>query len=80
MIQKRFSSLSTKVKKAFYGMVKVRVIIMQNANIFTTYEALFENVLTILPITFRNKTPGKSRKCLVNLQELTSYVNSMQAI
>ena len=42
-------------------MVKIRVIIVQNVNIFIIYGALFENVITISPITYQNKTkmPGK---------------------
>ena len=36
---------------------------MLNANIFNIYETLFENIITILPKTYQNKTkmPGKNR-------------------
>ena len=37
-------------------MVKIRVVIIQNVNIFAIYEILFENVITILPTTYQNKT------------------------
>ena len=63
MIQNRSCSLSTKVNRPFYEMVKIFVIIISNVSIFTIYETLFENVKTILPITHQNKTkmPEKSR-------------------
>ena len=69
MIEKRSCGLSTKVDRFFYDMVKIRVIIILNINIFTKYETLFKNIITILPITYQNKIkmPGKSRKCLVYL-------------
>ena len=68
MIQKRSRSLRTKVNKPLYDIVKVRVIIIQKVDIFAMYETLFENVITILPITYQNKTkmPGKNRNCLVD--------------
>ena len=53
MIQKRLCSLSNKVNRPFYGMVKILIIVIWNANIFTVYET-FENVRTILPITYQN--------------------------
>ena len=56
MIQKRWWSLSTKINRPFYDMVKIRVIVIQNVNICNIYETLFENVITILPITYQNKT------------------------
>ena len=61
MIQKRTCSLSTQANRPFYDMVKIRVIIKKNVNIFTIYETLFENVITILQITYQNnpKMPGK---------------------
>ena len=61
MIQKRSCSLSTKVNRCFYDMVKTRVTVIQNVNIFTICETLFENIITILPITYQHKTkiPGK---------------------
>ena len=37
-------------------MVKIRVIIIQNVNDFTLYEISFENVITIMPIAYQNKT------------------------
>ena len=46
MIQKRSCSLSTKANRPFYGIAKIRVIILYNVNIFTIYET-FENVITI---------------------------------
>ena len=69
MIQKRSCCLRTKVNRRFYGMGKICVIIIENINIFTIYERLFENVMTILSITYQDKTkmPGKNRKCLVYL-------------
>ena len=51
-IHKRSQSLSTKVNRPFYDMVKIRVIIIYNVNIFTIYETLFESVITILPKTY----------------------------
>ena len=42
MIHKRSCSLNTKVNRTFYDMVKIRVVITQNVNIFTMYETLFE--------------------------------------
>ena len=61
MFQKWPCSLSTNVNRTFYDMVKIRVIIIQNVNIVTIYETLFENAIIILPITYQNKTkmPGK---------------------
>ena len=61
MTQNRSCSLSSKVNRPFYDMVKILVIIISNVNIFTIYKALFENVATILPIIYQNKTkmPGK---------------------
>ena len=46
------------------------------------YETLFENVITVLPITPQNKTtmPGKNRKCLFYLKEVAIYINYIQAI
>ena len=77
MIQKRSCSLSTKVNRPFYDMIKIHVIIIQSFNIFNIYqefnpcicETLFGNVITILPIIYQNKTkiPGKNKKCLVYL-------------
>ena len=51
-------------------MVKIRIIISENINIFTVYKTLFENVITILPISHQNKSkmPGKYRKCLVFIE------------
>ena len=61
MFQKWPCSLSTNVNRTFYDMVKIRVIIIQNVNIVTIYETLFEKAIIILPITYQNKTkmPGK---------------------
>ena len=61
MFQKWPCSLSTNVNRTFYDMVKIRVIIIQNVNIVTIYETLFENAIIVLPITYQNKTkmPGK---------------------
>ena len=69
MIQKRSCSLSTRVNQPFHDMVKIRVIIIENVNIFTIYETLFENATTILPIKYQNKTKllVKNRKYLVYL-------------
>ena len=67
MIQKKSRSLSTKVNRPFYDMSKIRVMIILNVDIFVIYEILLENVITILPITYQNKSklPRKNRKCLV---------------
>ena len=63
MIQTGSCSLSTKVNRPFYDIVKVLVVIISNVNIFfTTYETLFENVTTILPITYQNKTEMSGKK------------------
>ena len=56
MIHKRSCNLSTKVYRPFYGIVKIPVTIMKNVNIFTIYETLFENVITILSKSYKNKT------------------------
>ena len=40
-------------------MVKIRVIIIENVNVLTMYETLFEKVITTLPITYQKKL-----KCL----------------
>ena len=56
MIQKRSCSLSTKINKPFHDMVKIRVIITKSFNTFTIYETLFENVITISPMTYQKKT------------------------
>ena len=61
MIQK-ISCLSTKVNRPFYHMVKIRVIIIQNVNIFTIYGTLFENVITSSQITCQNKTKMAGKK------------------
>ena len=67
MILKSLRSLSTEVNRHFYDMVKIRVIIIQNINIFTIYGNLLENIITILSITYQNKTrmPQKNTKYLV---------------
>ena len=82
MIQKRSCSLSTKDNISFYDMVKICVIIIENVTFFTIYETLFENVITILRITYQNKTkmPGKNRKSLAYLKEVASYFNYIQNI
>ena len=48
-------------------MVKIRVKITCNVNIFIIYETLYKNITAILPIAYENKTkmPWKNRKCLV---------------
>ena len=56
MIQKRSCSSGTKFNRTFHGVVKICVIIIRNINIFTIYETFVENVITILPITYQNKT------------------------
>ena len=68
MIQKRSCSVSTKVNRPFYDVVKICVIVMKNVDILTIHET-FENVITILPITYQSKTKisRKIRKCLVYL-------------
>ena len=55
---------------------------MENVYIFTKYETVFENVKTILPVTYQNKTkmPQKIRNCLVYLLEVANYINYIQAI
>ena len=81
MVQKMSYSLSTKVNRPVYDMVKIRVIIIWSVNIFTKYET-FENGITILPITHQNKTKmrGKNWMCLVYLWEVAGYINYIQAI
>ena len=46
---------------------------------FTIYETLLENIITILPRTYQNKTkmPGKNRKCLVYFR---LYQHNIQTI
>ena len=79
---KRSCSLSTKVNRSLCDMVKIRIIIIQNVNIFTIYETLFENVMTILLVTYLNKTkiPGQNRKWVIYLYEVASYIEYIQAI
>ena len=50
-------------------MVKIRVTIIKNVNIFTLNEILFEDFITILLIMYHNNTkiPGQNRKRLVYL-------------
>ena len=69
MIQKRSCSLNTKVNRPFYDMVRIRITIMKNVNIFTLYETSFENIITNLSKTYRNKTKmhEKNRTCMVYL-------------
>ena len=54
MVQKRLYSLNTKANRPFCDVVKISII-TQNVNVFTIYETLFENVITILPISYQNK-------------------------
>ena len=63
-------------------MVKIRVIIKQNANVLTIYVTLFKNVINILPTIYQNKSkmPGRDRKCLVHSYKVASYINYLQAI
>ena len=70
MIQKRTCSLSTQANRPFYDMVQIRVIIKKNVNIFTIYETLFENVITILPLAYQIKTKIITLECLYNLETL----------
>ena len=64
MTQKRSCSLSPKVNWNFYDMIKIRLIMIRNVNIFTIYESLLQNVTKILPTIYHNKTkvPRKMRK------------------
>ena len=50
-------------------MVKIRLIMTNNVNIFAIYESLLKNVTKILPTIYQNKTevPGKSSKFQVKL-------------
>ena len=77
MNQKRSCRLNSKVDRPFYDLVKIRVVIIYNVNIFTIYET-FENVIKILPITYQNKTkmPGKNRNCLIiyKKRQITSTI------
>ena len=43
-------------------MVKIPAIIIENVNIFTIYEKLFKNVITILPTTYQNKTKSLEKR------------------
>ena len=68
----RSCSLRTNV----YEMVKIRVIIIQNVNVFAIYGTVFQGVLKILPITYQNKTkmPGKNKKCLYKKWKIISTI------
>ena len=57
-------------------MVKIRVIIIQNVNVFAIYETLFQGVLKILPTTSQNKTKmlGKKKKCLHKKWKIISTI------
>ena len=37
-------------------MIKIRLIVINNVNIFTTYESLLQNLMKILPKIYLNKT------------------------
>ena len=66
---KRPGSLSTKTNRLFYGMIKIRDLIIQML-IFLPYMKLYSKTSKpILSIIYQNKTkmPEKSRKCLVYL-------------
>ena len=73
---------SKEIVQLKYNMIKISVIIIQNVNIFHIYETLYENVITILPITYQNKTkmPRKNWKYMVYLLEVASYINYVKAI
>ena len=46
MIQKTLCGLSTEINfKHFYGMVKIRVLIISNVNFLIIYEILFRNII-----------------------------------
>ena len=81
MIDKRSCNLSTKVYRPFYGIVKIPVTIMKNVNIFTIYETLFENVITIVSISYKNKTKihGKKVSALL-IYKKCQGISTLQAI
>ena len=43
-------------------------------------ETVFENAITVFPITFQNKTkmPGENRTCLVYVLEVANYIYYIQ--
>ena len=55
MVQKRSCSLSTKVDGHFRGMVKIGRMTMNNADIFTIYKSLLQNVIKMLPVIYKTK-------------------------
>ena len=64
MIQKRSCNLSTKVNRNFCDIVKIRLTMADNVNIFTICESLLQKVIKILQIIYQNKSkvPGKMSK------------------
>ena len=82
MIHKRLCNLSTKVYRTFDGIVKIPVTIMKNVNIFTIYETLFENVITILSISYKNKTKihGKRKVSALLIYKKCQGISTLQAI
>ena len=60
-------------------MMKIRVVIIQNLNVFTIYETLLQNVINISPIIYRNKSkmPWRNRKSLGYLYETLQVISTM---
>ena len=54
-------------------MVKIRVTIISNVNIFTIYETLFENVITILPIVGNAWFKYKKWQIISAIYKLSEY-------
>ena len=54
---------------------------MKNVNIFTIYETLFENVITIVSISYKNKTKihGKKVSALL-IYKKCQGISTLQAI
>ena len=60
MIQKRSCSLRTKVDYHFYGMIKIRLIMINNINIFLQHMNVYSR------LKFREKVASSGFNCKEN--------------
>ena len=68
--------------KIFYDIVKIRLAMTNDVNIFTLNELLILKIIKNLPAIYQNKTKvlGKSSKLRVKLQEEVICINCTEAI
>ena len=69
MNHKRLCSLGTKVNQDFYDMIKTRVVVISNFDVFTTYDSLFQNKILTIIYQSKTKTPAENRKCLIQIKK-----------